>query len=43
VTLLGFLLMFSSPINSGTVKKPKNKIKKFEKDFTTLQEGLVKF
>jgi len=41
-TLLGFLLMFLSLINSGNVEKP-TRFKKLEKDFTSLQEDLVKF
>jgi len=39
-TLLGFLLMFSSLINSGTRGKP---IKKFEQVFTSIQKDLIKF
>ena len=41
--LLSFLLMFSSPINSGTVEKPSNKIFKVDLVFTSLQQDLVFF
>jgi len=38
MALLGFLLMFSSPINSETVEKP---INKFEQVFINLQQDLI--